>query len=105
MEEFVIRPALDGSGRPLIEFHGDHRSEKFPKVLSLLQQWLPEFRAHAEPPVCDDFIWKCSFSGGEFDLSDDWGGLFVIPKEQSEDVVSTVAAALENSGVFRRVPK
>ena len=44
MEEFVVRPAYV-SGKPLIEFRGEHRSDSFPKVLALLERFLPEFQA------------------------------------------------------------
>lgn len=105
MEKFVVRPALDGSGKPLIEFLGNHRSENFPSVLTLLERELPEFTARGENPVLDDFIWKCTFAEGSFELSDDWGGLFVLPEENPENVVVVVAAALERSGHFCRVTK
>ena len=101
MEEFVVRPAYV-SGKPLIEFRGDHRSDSFPKVLALLERFLPEFQAQGSNPAPDDFVWVCSFSEGQFELSDDWGGLFVIPLTEAERVVSAVADVLERSGAFRR---
>ena len=102
MEEFVVRPA-HVSGQSLIEFLGDHRSDGYPKVLSLLERLLPGFQAQGNNPALDDLVWTCSFSTGRFELSDDWGGLFVIPLAEPEQVVSIVAEALERSGAFRRV--
>ena len=69
---------------------------------ALLQRSLPEFQAQGDNPVLDDFVWVCSFSGGRFELSDDLGGLFVVPLTEAEGVVSAVADALERSGAFRR---
>ena len=101
MEEFVVRPAY-ASGKPLIEFRGDHRSDSFPNVLALLERSLPEFQVQGSNPAPDDFVSVCSFSEGRFELSDDWGGLFVIPLTEVERVVSAVADVLERSGAFRR---
>jgi hypothetical protein len=101
MEEFVVRPAYV-SGKPLIEFRGDHRSDSFPNVLALLERSLPEFQAQGSSPAPDDFVWVCSFSAGRFELLDDWGGLFVVPLTEVERVVYAVAAVLERSGAFRR---
>ncbi len=101
MEEFVVRPAYV-SGQPLIEFRGDHRSDSFPNVLALLERCLSEFQAQGSNPAPDDFVWVCSFSEGRFELSDDWGGLFIIPLSEAERVVSAVADVLERSGAFRR---
>lgn len=102
IEEFVIRPALDESGTPLIEFCGDHREGGFPPVVSLLGQALEGFTCSAELPVLDELVWQCHCPEGAFEVSDDWGGLFVIAKQNHVRVIEAVARALEKSNLFRR---
>lgn len=101
MEHFVIRPG-HGSGEPLIEFLGDHRSASFPKVLTLLGQQLPSFCAQGDSPAPDDFVWECSYEAGRFELSDDWYGLFILPVTDPGRVTAQVAQALEATGQFQR---
>jgi hypothetical protein len=101
--EFVVRPSLDGSGRPLIEFRGDHRSGSYPDVLGVLASALPGFAASADAPVMDDVVWHCRYVGGAFDLCDDWGGLFVLAASDHERIIEAVAAALARTTAFRRV--
>lgn len=72
-------------------------------MLTVLERELPGFKAYGEDPVLDDFIWKCTFAEGSFEISDDWGGLFILPKEFPDRVVTAVAAALERSGYFRNI--
>ncbi len=100
--EFVVRPSLDGSDRPLIEFRGDHRSDAYPDVLALLASSLPGFAASAGQPVLDDVVWHCAFAGGQFQLCDEWGGLFVSASSDHQHVIEAVAAALVHTGEFRR---
>lgn len=102
IEEFVIRPALDGSGRPLIEFCGDHREAGYPSVVTLLSQTLEGFACSAKCPALDEFVWQCHCPEGAFEVSDDWGGLFVIAKQDHARVIEAVASALENTKFFRR---
>ena len=102
IEEFVIRPALDGSARPLIEFCGDHREAGYPPVVTLLGQALEGFTCAAELPVLDDFVWQCHCPEGAFEVSDDWGGLFVMAKQDHARVIEAVADALEKTNRFRR---
>ena len=101
--EFVVRPCLDGSGRPLIEFRGDHRTGAYPQVLPALERGLPGFEATLQVPAPEDFVWQCRFDGGEFELCDDWNGLFILPKDDAGRVIETVAEALEKAAVFRRL--
>jgi len=68
----------------------------------LLERELPAFDWRAQTPVTDDFIWNCTYAGGSFELSDDWGGLFILPRERPDQVVAVVAAALERTGWFCR---
>jgi len=102
MEHFIVRPMLDGSGQPLIEFRGAHRSENFPKILTLLERHLPGFKATGSSPAPDDFLWSCTYASGTFELSDDWGGLFILPRSNHAHVVGDVSVALESSGQFCR---
>jgi hypothetical protein len=104
MEEFCVRPAYGKPDLPLIEFRGMHRAPEFPPVLRLLSSQLPSFRSVGGLPALDDFLWNCEYTGGSFELSDDWGGLFIIPLEQPAEVARDVAAALERTGYFKRVP-
>ena len=99
---FIVRPCLDDCGRPLIEFRGDHRAAGYPDVLALLDATLPGFAASLEPPVVDDFVWRCRFDGGEFELTDEGAGLFILPLADAHRVMETVAAALAGTGTFRR---
>lgn len=101
MEHFVIRPGY-GNGAPLIEFLGDHRATFFPSVLGLLGEQLPSFSAKGEAPAPDDFLWACSYDAGQFELSDDWSGLFILPTTDPCSVVARVAEALEATGKFKR---
>lgn len=98
----MIRPAYV-SGEPLIEFRGDHRAESFPQVLRILNERLPALIVSGSEPIPDDFIWSCSYKTGEFEVSDDWGGLFILPKSEHGKVVEEIGAALEASGQFRRI--
>lgn len=101
MEQFVIRPGY-ANGEPLIEFAGDHRSASFPQVLGLLEAQLPSFCAQGGSPAPDDYLWVCSYEGGQFELSDDWCSLFVLPTTDPGRVVERVAQALEATGQFQR---
>jgi hypothetical protein len=102
---FVVRPCLDGSGRPLIEFLGIHRAVDYPCVHALLAQSLPGFTSAGEQPIPDDFVWQCRFDGGEFELTEDWAGLFILPKGDAERVMATVADALVKTGAFQRTSR
>jgi hypothetical protein len=102
MEEFRVRPGYGTPSLMLIEFHGDHRAEGFPPVLRLLEGQLSEFSCTASWPAPDDFLWECVYAGGTFELSDDWGGLFILPTSNNGQVVADVSSALEASGQFRR---
>jgi len=99
---FVIRPDYS-AGKPLIEFRGNHRAPDFPSVLRLLEQALPGFNAKGEEPCPDEFVWTISYTGGEFELCDDWGGLFVLPRSNHDAVIADVSAALIVSGSFQHV--
>lgn len=101
--EFKVRPSLDGSGRPLIEFLGDHRAPGFPSVLLALGQGLPAFESEGHWPAPDDFLWQCRFDGGAFEVSEDWAGRFIIADDDAHRVIELVADALVRSGHFRRV--
>jgi hypothetical protein len=101
--EFKVRPCLDGSGRPLIEFMGDHRAADFPSVLLVLGQSLPGFESEGQWPAPDDFVWQCRFEGGTFELSDDWAGKFISADDDAPRVIEAVAEALAGSGLFRRL--
>lgn len=103
MNQFVVRPALDGSGRLILEFLGDHRSEHFPSVMLILDRRLHGFIASGSEPAPDDFLWTCSYAGGSFEISDDWCGLFILPRTHHGAVLADVTAALMASGVFERV--
>ena len=99
MHTFIIRPGYS-TGEPLIEFCGDHRATDFPSVIHLLGQQLANFSAKGSEPAPDDFLWSISYSGGEFEVSNDWGGLFILPKGNCTKVIADVSAALVASGAF-----
>ena len=103
IESFVVRPALDGSDLPLIEFLGDHRAPGYPQVVSLLGQTLVGFACRAEPSMPDDFVWRCRCSAGEFEISDDWAALFILARENHEQMIEAIAHALEKTSAFRRL--
>lgn len=103
MNQFVVRPALDGSGGLILEFLGDHRAEGFPSVMSILDRQLSGFMASGSEPAPDDFLWVCSYLGGSFEISDDGCGLFILPRSHHAVVLADVTAALMKSGVFERV--
>jgi hypothetical protein len=96
-----VRPCLDGSGSPLIEFLGNHCADGYPSLLALLDRALPGFAATAEQPMPEDFVWQCRFDGGEFELSEDWAGLFILPKDDADRVMALVADTLVQTGQFR----
>jgi hypothetical protein len=101
MEKFRVRPAYNTPGLLLIEFCGDHRADYFPSVLKLLATQLQELSYTGSWPSPDDFLWECAYTGGTFELSDDWGGLFIIPRSNFDQVVADVSSALERSGLFQ----
>jgi hypothetical protein len=101
--EFVVRPGFDEAAQPLIEFQGDHRADGFPPMLRLLASTLLGLEATAQPNFTDDHLWDCRFEGGEFEVSDDWGGLFILARRDHARVIEAIASALERTGVFRRV--
>ncbi len=103
MEEFAVRPAYGTPGIPLIEFRGDHRSVEFPSVHLILDKELPGLSVSGSQPSPDDFVWACTYDGGSFEISDDWGGLFIIPRSNPSVVSEQVAFALARSGRFKRV--
>jgi hypothetical protein len=100
---FVVRPGYDAAALPLIEFQGDHRADDYPPMLHLLASTLPGLQATAQPNFADEYLWDCRFDGGAFEVSDDWGGLFILAKADHERVIAAVAQALERTGEFRRV--
>lgn len=99
MYAFIVRPGFS-SGEPLIEFRGDHRASTFPSILRILESRLADFSAQGSEPAPDDFLWEVSYSGGTFEVSNDWGGLFILPRTNSQNVISDVSSALISSGVF-----
>jgi hypothetical protein len=101
--EFVVRPGHDDAARPLIEFRGDHRADGYPLLLRHLASALPGLEAATAPDFTDDHLWDCRFEGGAFEVSDDWGGLFIHATSDHARVIEAIAAALERSGAFRRV--
>jgi hypothetical protein len=103
MNQFALRSAIGGSGGPVLKFLGDHRASGFPRVLAILESQLPGFRASGSWPTPDDFLWTCSYDGGSFELSDDWGGLFILPVSDAERVLAEVSEALVASGSFERM--
>lgn len=103
MEEFCVRAAYNQPELSLIEFRGDHRSGSFPPVFAILEAALPELSVAASWPAPDDFLWTCSYPRGVFEISDDWGGLFIIPLSDPAQVVDELAQVLERSGYFKRV--
>ncbi|RDI96825.1 hypothetical protein DVT68_19930 [Dyella solisilvae] len=102
MEQFVVRSAVASSDRPTLKFLGDHRAPGFPGVLAILEGRLSGFRTSGSWPAPDDFLWTCSYDGGSFELSDDWGGLFILPLSAAERVLDEVSEALVASGSFER---
>jgi hypothetical protein len=98
-----VRPGYDEAAQPLIEFRGDHRADDYPRVMRVLASALPALEATAQPDLTDDYLWECRFEGGEFEVSDDWGGLFILARRDHARVIEAIAAALERSGAFRRV--
>jgi hypothetical protein len=103
MKEFTVRPAYTKPELPLIEFRGDHRADGFPSVLRILESALQGLSVTGTSPTPDDFLWVCQYAGGCFEISDDWGGLFITPLTNTAVVVEEVAAALVCSGLFKRV--
>lgn len=102
MNKFRVRPGYGTANLMLVEFSGDHRAEGFPPVLKLLEGQLAEFSYADSWPAPDTFLWECVYVGGSFELSDDWGGLFIIPTFNNDQVVADVSSALEASGQFCR---
>lgn len=103
MEEFAVRPEYRTPELSLIEFRGEHRVVGFPSVVLILEQQLEGFVANGSWPSPDEFLWACEYSGGRFEISDDWGGLFIIPVNNTQTVIEDVAAALVRSELFKRV--
>lgn len=102
MNSFFIRPAY-GSEFDLIEFTGDHRSDDFPDVFYLLKCALNPTKITVEYFVTDDYVWEIEFESGIFELSDDWGGLFIIPKSNHKNVIEDISKALVFSGYFNKI--
>ena len=98
-----MRPGYDEAAQPLIEFRGDHRADAYPPMLRLLATTLPGLQVTAQPDFTDDVVHDCLFDGGEFEVSDDWGGLFILARRDHARVIQAIAAALERTGDFRRV--
>ena len=102
MNSFFIRPGYE-SDHDLIEFSGDHRSDNFPSVFSILENALKPSRITLEDFVIDDYVWEFEFESGIFELNDDWGGLFIIPKTNHKNVIDQLSKALVSSGYFKEI--
>jgi hypothetical protein len=50
--------------------------------------------------LIDHFISYWVYAGGSYEIDDDWGGLFVLPKENNSKVASDVEQALLRTGLF-----
>ncbi|MBL4666701.1 MAG: hypothetical protein JKY04_04935 [Sneathiella sp.] len=102
MNSFFIRPGykLDFD---LIEFSGDHRSDDFPDVFYILKNALNPTKITMEDFVTDDYVWEVEFESGIFELNDDWGGLFIIPKTNHKNVIEQISKTLVSSDSFREI--
>ena len=72
-------------------------------MIACLRAELEGFDVVGSEAVLDDFVSRCRYAGGEFEISDDWGGLFIIPRANHSSVVEDLAAALVRSGSFERI--
>jgi hypothetical protein len=102
MNSFFIRLGYK-SDHNLIEFSGDHRSGDFPDVLYILKNALKPSRIIMEDYVTDDYVWEVEFERGIFELNDDWGGLFIIPKTNHKKVIEQISKILVSSGSFKEI--
>ena len=102
MNSFFIRPGYK-SDFDLIEFNGDHRADGFPDVFYILKNDLKPTKVSMEDYVTDDYVWVIEIESGIFELNDDWGGLFIIPKTNHKNVIDQVSRALVSSGSFKEI--
>ncbi|MEZ8187860.1 hypothetical protein ACED29_18815 [Shewanella sp. 5S214] len=102
MNSFFIRPGYK-SDHDLIEFSGDHRSDDFPDVFYILKNALKPSIIIMEDYVTDDYVWVFEFESGIFELNDDWGGLFIIPKTNHKKVINQISKTLVSSGSFKDI--
>lgn len=102
MNSFFIRPGYK-SEFDLIEFSGDHRLDDFPDVFYILKDALNPTKITIEDFVTDDYVWEVEFENETFELSDDWGGLFIIPKSNHKNVIEQISKVLVFSGYFNKI--
>jgi hypothetical protein len=70
--------------------------------VSLLKKALGAVVVGRGPADPDERVWVMSYPGVRFEVSDEWGGLFVLPVADHPRVAEDVARALEASGLFIR---
>lgn len=108
METFALRPGYN-SQKLLIEFYGDHRSDSYPNVPSLLAKGL-QAKQHKHPTldtarICistDELIsWWC-YENGAYELDDDIWGLFIHAADNNAKIMSDVEKILLASGEFEK---
>ena len=102
MNSFFIRPGYK-SDHDLIEFSGDHRADDYPDVYYMLKNALNPIKITMEDFVTDDYVWVIEFDIGIFELNDDWGGLFIIPKNNHKKLINCISNILVSSGAFKEI--
>ncbi|WP_067223360.1 hypothetical protein [Marinomonas gallaica] len=106
MEKFRVRPGYK-SKELLIEFWGDHRSEKFPDIQSILAQGLdakpakhPILDTATIAMATDEFIFLWKYKDGEYELDDDTWAFFIHAPDNNIQVISDIEKVLLASGQF-----
>jgi len=106
MEKFRVRPGYK-SKELLIEFWGEHRSEKFPNIQGILAQGLdaqpakhPTLDTATITMSTDEFITLWKYKNGEYELDDDTWAFFIHAPDNNIQVISDIEKVLLASGKF-----
>lgn len=108
LERFRVRPGYKSQDL-LVEFCGYHRARGFPDVAGILEHALhARFKRHptldtvAIAVATDEIITLWEYEHGEFEVDDDWGGLFILAPKNNAQVVGDIERVLLQSGFFAK---
>jgi hypothetical protein len=107
MEKFKVRPGYQ-SKELLIEFCGEHRTESFPNVSSLLaaalsakQEKHPVFSV--ETMIGNDrYFSYWVYQKGVYEIDDDIWACFISAPNNNVEVIEDIERALIKSGLFEK---